>query len=73
MNPTFEKNERINNQNQDTTIVLPTIKCKIMTALYKQEMKKQNIYKNILARQSGMGYIPSTLFLNIIINSDEVR
>ena len=73
MNPTFEKNEWINNQNQDITIVLLTINCKIMTALYNQETTKQNIYKNILDRQRGMGYSPSTLFEKSIINSYEVR
>ena len=36
-------------------------------------MIKQQIYKNILARRSGMGYIPGIQFQTILINVDEAK
>ena len=36
-------------------------------------MIKQQIYENILARRSGMNYIPGIQFQKIIINMDEVK
>ena len=36
-------------------------------------MAKQQIYENILARRSGMGYTPWIKFQTTIINMDEAK
>ena len=46
---------------------------KILRAFHKHAMIKQQIYKNILARQSGMGYSPGIQFQTILINVDEAK
>ena len=41
---------------------------KILIYLHKQAMMKQQIYENMLARQSGMDYIPGIQFQTSLIN-----
>ena len=46
---------------------------KIMRAFHKQAIIKQQMYKNILARQIGMDYSPGIQFQTIIINMDKSK
>ena len=46
---------------------------KILRAFHKQEMIKQKIYENILARKSGMDYSPGIQFQTNIINMDKAK
>ena len=46
---------------------------KILRALHKQEMIKQNIYKNILSRKIGMYCSPEIQFQTSRINMDEAK
>ena len=41
---------------------------KQLRAFHKQAITKQQIYENMLARQSGMGYIPGIQFQTSLIN-----
>ena len=43
---------------------------RIMRAFYKHTMIKQQIYENILERQSGMDYIPWIQFQTSLIKID---
>ena len=46
---------------------------KRLSAFHKQEMTKQQIYDNMLARQSGMDYSPGIQFQISIINVEEAK
>ena len=46
---------------------------KIMIAFHKQAMMKQKIYKNILARKSGMYYSPWMYFESRLVNMDQEK
>ena len=46
---------------------------KQLTALHKQAMIKQQIYDNMLARQSGMDYSPGINFQTSLINMEEAK
>ena len=46
---------------------------KRLRAFHKQAMMKQQIYENMLARQSGMDYIPGIQFQTSIINMEESK
>ena len=42
-------------------------------AFHKQEMTKQKIYENIIARQSGVYYSAGILFQTSIVNMDKAK
>ena len=44
-----------------------------MRESHKQEMTKQKIYENILARQSGVDYSPGIRFQTSIFNMNESK
>ena len=46
---------------------------KILRAFHQQELIKQNIYENILARQSGIDYSPGMQFQISLINMDKSK
>ena len=46
---------------------------KPLISFHKQTMMKQNIYKNMLARQSGMDYSPGIQFQTSLINMEEEK
>ena len=46
---------------------------KQLRAFHKQAMIKQQIYENMLARQSGMDYSPEIQFQKSLINMEESK
>ena len=46
---------------------------KRLIAFHKQATMKQNIYENMLARRSGMDYIPGIQFQTSLINMEEAK
>ena len=46
---------------------------KRMRAFHKQAIMKQQIYKNIIARRSGMDYSPGIQFQTSLINMEEAK
>ena len=46
---------------------------KIMRAVHKQAMMKQQIYENILARRSGIYYSAGIRFQASLVNTDEAK
>ena len=49
------------------------IRCKNTESLPQAGNDKQQIYKNIIVRQSGMGYSPGIQFQTILINMYEAK
>ena len=46
---------------------------KRLIAFHKQAMMKQQIYENMIARQSGMDYSPGIQFQTSLINMEEAK
>ena len=45
----------------------------MVRSLHKQGMIKQQIYKDILARKTGLDYSPIMCFETILVNMDEAK
>ena len=73
MIPNFKQFLQVKTVNTDKKSYYQWYDVKIIRALHKQAIMKHKIYENILARQSGMYYIPGIRFQTSLFDMDKSK